>query len=73
MEKALLQVIPGKEITMLKEVIVLLSEKCNGWPGGHLWLTALQLADDDVFINPLSPNGDQHQFSPNHIHRLSRD
>ena len=24
-------------------------------------------------INPLSPNGDQHQFSPNHIHRLSRD
>jgi len=30
-EKALLQVIPGKEITKLKEVIVLLSEKCNGW------------------------------------------
>ena len=24
-------------------------------------------------INPLSPNGDQHQFSPNHVHRLSRD
>ena len=24
-------------------------------------------------INPLSPNGDQHQFYPNHIHRLSRD
>ena len=23
-------------------------------------------------INPLSPNSDQHQFSPNDIHRLSR-
>ena len=24
-------------------------------------------------INPLSPNSDQHQFSPNNIHTLSRD
>ena len=24
-------------------------------------------------INPLSPNGDQHQFSPNNIHTLSRN
>ena len=24
-------------------------------------------------LNPLSPNGDQHQFSPNNIHTLSRD
>ena len=24
-------------------------------------------------VNPLSPNGDQHQFSPNNIHTLSRD
>ena len=24
-------------------------------------------------INPLSPNGDQQQFSPNNIHTLSRD
>ena len=24
-------------------------------------------------ISPLSPNGDQHQFSPNDIHTLSRD
>ena len=24
-------------------------------------------------INPLSPNGDQHQFSPKDIHTLSRD
>ena len=23
------------------------------------------------FVNPLSPNSDQHQFSPNNIHRLS--
>ena len=26
-----------------------------------------------VCINPLSPNGDQHQFSPKNIHTLSRD
>ena len=26
-----------------------------------------------VSFNPLSPNGVQHQFSPNHIHWLSRD
>ena len=25
------------------------------------------------WVNPLSPNGDQHQFSPNNIHTLSRD
>ena len=24
-------------------------------------------------INPLSPNGEQHQFSPNNIHTLPRD
>ena len=24
-------------------------------------------------FNPLSPNGDQHQFSPNNIHTLLRD
>ena len=24
-------------------------------------------------INPLSPNSEQHHFSPNDIHRLSRD
>ena len=26
----------------------------------------------EVPFNPLSPNNDQHQFSPNNIHRLSR-
>ena len=26
-----------------------------------------------LIINPLSPNSDQHQFSPNNIHALSRD
>ena len=24
-------------------------------------------------FNPLSPNGDQHQYSPNNIHTLLRD
>ena len=24
-------------------------------------------------VNPLSPNGDQHQYSPNNIHTMSRD
>ena len=27
----------------------------------------------EVLVNLLSPNGDQHQFSPNDIHTLSRD
>ena len=26
-----------------------------------------------LFLNPLSPNSDQHQFSPNDIHTMSRD
>ena len=26
-----------------------------------------------LIINPLSPNSDQHQFSPNDIHTMSRD
>ena len=26
-----------------------------------------------LLLKPLSPNTDQHQFSPNNIHRLSRD
>ena len=26
-----------------------------------------------IVFNPLSPNGDQHLFSPNDIHTLSRD
>ena len=25
------------------------------------------------WFNPLSPNSDQHQFSPNNIHTMSRD
>ena len=25
-----------------------------------------------MFVNPLSPNSDQHQFSPNKIHMLPR-
>ena len=29
--------------------------------------------DAKKHINPLSPNGDQHLFSPNDIHTLSRD
>ena len=32
--------------------------------------TYINLVDNKP-INPLSPNGDQHQFSPNNIHRLS--
>ena len=31
------------------------------------------VATSMFFHNPLSPNGDQHQFSPNNIHTLSRD
>ena len=31
------------------------------------------LAVEVSALNPLSPNSGQHQFSPNHIHTLSRD
>ena len=31
------------------------------------------LPDLSFSINPLSPNSDQQQFSPNNIHSLSRD
>ena len=29
--------------------------------------------DHEIWLNPLSPNSDQNQFSPNNIHTLSRD
>ena len=32
----------------------------------------LSVCDVEKLFNPLSPNGDQHQFSPNNIHTLSR-
>ena len=36
----------------------------------HVFLLSLLF---NSIINPLSPNSDQHQFSPNNIHRLSRE
>ena len=36
-------------------------------------LALIQCLVSSSRVNPSSPNGDQHQFSPNHIHRLSRD
>ena len=33
----------------------------------------LLAVDFTKLLNPLSPNGGQHQFSPNDIHTLSRD
>ena len=30
-------------------------------------------SDFQTLLNPLSPNSDQHQFSPNDIHTLARD
>ena len=42
----------------------------------HLWLEKGDLLkliwSFNLWINPLSANSDQHQFSPNDIHRLSR-
>ena len=38
----------------------------------HITMT-LSLKTMKVQINPLSPSGDQHQFSRNDIHTLSRD
>ena len=36
-------------------------------------ITTVTLSNKYTFINPLSTNGDQHQFSPHDIHTLSRD
>ena len=41
------------------------NEKASGEKIGH--------TNSVVFINPLSPNSDQVQFSPNNIHTLSTD
>ena len=35
--------------------------------------TIITLTRKRLAINPLCVNGDQHQFSPNNIHTLSRD
>ena len=35
-------------------------------------LTLPAIRASNLSLNPLSPNSDQHQFSPNDIHRLSR-
>ena len=36
-------------------------------------MVAKFLDDNNRELNPLSPNSDQHQFSPDDIHTLSRD
>ena len=35
--------------------------------------TTTESVDEILTYNPLSPNSDQHQFSPNDNHTLSRD
>ena len=58
----LCQVIDPRPVSYLKH--------CRSAKIACCWfiLTGLQLAS----LNPLSPNSDQNQFSPNKIHRLSR-
>ena len=58
----LCQVIDPRPVSYLKH--------CRSVKIACCWfiLTGLQLAS----LNPLSPNSDQNQFSPNKIHRLSR-
>ena len=55
----------------------------GGWGGGVLGFTLTGALSSIIFwstlynisrsINPLSPNSDQHQFSPNNIHMLPRE
>ena len=42
-------------------------------PKGIFFIKRIQGKFIEICINPSSPNGDQHQFSPNDIHTLSRD
>ena len=37
------------------------------------WLHHNKCLSEEEPFNPLSPNGDQQQFSPNNVHTLSRD
>ena len=41
------------------------------YQGGNFHTKKIRLIS--FLLNPLSPSGDQHQFSPNNIHTLSRD
>ena len=51
--------------------LVLLREKFALTHGHHLCLPPFPI--NMTLLNPLSPNSDQHQFSPNNIHTMSRD
>ena len=53
-------------LVSLMKLIVFITRKKKGFHSKHLLLHKRS-------INPLSPNGDQHQFSPNDIHTLLRD
>ena len=43
------------------------------WPVGHVLASLTFPPNAHVHLNPLSPNGVQHQYSPNTIHTLLRD
>ena len=42
-------------------------------PGFSIQMVSVQTLFLNSIINPLSPNSDQHQFSPNNIHMLPRE
>ena len=53
-----------------KDQLLVFHSSNNGKP---VFLETGVLPDLPFSINPLSPNSDQQQFSPNNIHTLSRD
>ena len=59
---------------MSKSLLIVYIFTCcvkNQW---NLRFVSIKAGDYSVFLfNPLSTNGDQHQFSPNDIDTLSRD
>ena len=59
---------------MSKKKIVFVPDEVNrgGGTKGRGKSVPPKPSGPDLF-NPVSPNGDQHQFSPLHIHTLSKD
>ena len=49
------------------------SSKYEMYMTGRIQRVNGRLTEAIDVINPLSPNSDQHQFSPDHIHTKSRD
>ena len=71
----LIKKLPGSEVVPEKEDLGPVHSYLFlliGLPATRIWKRSPTVSVRLSWLNPLSPNSDQHQFSPNKIHRLSR-